>query len=410
MRTRLIALTVASAAALGSVSSVPVSAAPPTPLVVGAEVAITAARPANAQGESAVAFHNGVFFVVWQESSPTGRAQVYGARVKPDGTVLDPNGILLSTRPDDDNVHPRVAGGGGVFLVVWQIDIEGTYSDLGAALVGTGGVVKKQWGLSFVDNGQYSPDVAWNGQLFLATWQDEPDPGDEDVYGARVLASGLTLDGCSSDSCPNGDDPGLAIALGAGNQLAPVVTAANGLFLVGWTGDTDPARTTVRHTAVALNGFSLDQTGADITAGPGAQSLPAVAGNGGTVLWAWPDRKAGGSSNVRATLQKPGNESNYVADVTPPGGIAVSAAKGDQTAPAATKRNSHFVVAWSDMRNGNLDVFAARVGIAGAVLDTNGVAIATGAAAQQAPALASSGAKVLVAYTSGDRVALRIIG
>ena len=399
---------------LGSVALPVADAAPPTPLAVGAEVALTAARPGNAQVDAAVAFHNGVFFVVWAEGAPTGGTQVYGARVKPDGTVLDPNGILLSTRPDDNNIRPRVAGGGGKFLVVWQIDIEGTYSDLGAALVTTGGKVQKQWGLSFVDNGQYSPDVAWNGQFFLAVWQDEPDPGDEDIYGARVLSNGLTLDGCSSDSCPNGDAPGLAVAVGAGNQVAPSVSAVGQMFVVSWSTDLDPARSTVRNTAVALNGFSLDQTGYDVTTGPGAQTQQAVTVAGTTALHAWADRKPGGSSNIRATLQQPGDEQNWVPDVSPIAGIQVSGAKGDQTAPEATKRNGHFVVAWSDMRNGNLDVFASRVGIAGAVLDTNGVAIASGPGAQQAPALASSGAKVLVAYQRPgaggvDRVAIRII-
>jgi hypothetical protein len=384
------------------------------------ERAISTARPGNVQGEVSAAWTNGVFFVVWEEFSPTGGAQVYGTRVRPDGTVLDRGGILLSTRPDDNNVHPRVAGGAGRFLVVWQIDIEGTFSDLGAAMVTTGGRVTKQWGLSFVDNGQTAPDVAWNGRLFLATWQDEPDPDDEDIYGARVTSDGLTLDGCSSDSCPNGDAPGIPIALGPGDQVRPVVTGTSDMFLVSWTDMTDvsdPSDATVRDTAVAVNGLSLDTTGFDLTAGAGTQTDPAVAWNGATALFAWTNR-AGTASDIHATTMEPGDEQNYFPVPDQPNGFAVSAAAGDQTTPAVAKRRGSFVAAWTDARAGNRDVYAARVGITGSVLDPAGVRIATGARQQHDPSLASSGPTVLVAYARDvpaapfggrDRVYLRIV-
>jgi hypothetical protein len=389
-------------------------AAPPPPLSVGTERALSAARPGNVQTNAATAFVNGVFFVVWEESPIAGgTTQIYGARVKPDGTVLDPAGIVLSSRPLDNNIRPRVAGGAGKFLVVWQIDIEGTYSDLGAALVTTAGRVQRQWGLSFGDNGQFAPDVAWNGQLFMAAWQDEPDPEDEDIYGARITSNGLTLDGCSSDSCPSSDDVGIPIALGLGNQIAPRITATAALFQVAYTDQTDPARPEARTAAVALNGFPLDQSGTDLTQGPGAQTYPAAASNGGTALFAWTDTGAG-PSDIHATTMKPGSAENYSPQVGQPNGIVVSAAAGAQTAPAIARRSGHFVVAWTDARSGNADIYAARVGVGGAVFDGTGVAVATGGRQQRAASLASSGPKVLVAYqhdvpSGGDRVFLRIV-
>ena len=408
---------VAAVLVLTQVSAV--QAAPPPPLAIGSERAVSNARPGNTQSGAAAAFHNGVFFVVWEETPPSGTGtQVYGARVKPDGTVLDPNGILLSTSAFDNNIRPRVAGGGGKFLVVWERAIEGTYSDLDAALVTTGGQVQKQWGLSFGDNGQSSPDVAWNGQLFLAVWQDEPDPGDEDIYGARVLSNGLTLDGCSSDSCPAVDDVGLRIAFGSGNQLRPIVTStSSSMFLVAWTDQADPEHPTVRDTAVALNGWSLEPAGVALTQSPGAQTQPAAASNGKTSLFAWTDL-AGATSNILATTMQPGDESNWAPNPLQPNGIKVSTANGNQSDPAVARRLGHFVVAWTDERSGNQDVFAARVGILGKVLDPTGVGIATGARQQHAPALATSGAKVLVAYQHDvpgapfggrDRVFIRII-
>ena len=82
------------------------------------------------------------------------------------------------------------------------------------------------------------------------------------------------------------------------------------------------------------------------------------------------------------------------------------------------RRRGLFVVAWTDERADTQDVFASRVTVDGAVLDSTGVAIATGPGQQRAPAMASAGPKVLVAYQRDvagsqfggrDRVFIRII-
>ncbi len=279
-----------------------------------------------------MAWNGSEYYVVWEEGSGTGPTQVFGARVSASGTVLDPGGVQLSQGVFNDSVHPRVASGNGKFLVVWEDEPEDDYSDLGAALVRANGTVQKR---SFMggDNSQSHPDVAWNGQLFLAVWQDEPDPSNEDVYGARITADGLTLDGCSSDSCPNGDDTGIPIATNAGNEVLPTVTANTGLFLVAWTDRTDATHPVVRDTAVAVNGSSLDTVGFDLSQNPGNQSQVAAARNGASALFAWADLRSGTSSDVFATTMKPGDEQNYQPTPVPTAGFSVSSASGDQTDP-----------------------------------------------------------------------------
>src|SRR5688500_641235 len=68
-----------------------------------------------------VAFEGTNYFVVWQHfDSSTGEIDIYGARVDPDGTVLDPDpGIPISTS-DGGQSRPTVAFDGTKYLVVWQ--------------------------------------------------------------------------------------------------------------------------------------------------------------------------------------------------------------------------------------------------------------------------------------------------
>ena len=406
----------AAALLLTGLGAAPASAAP-SPLVVGAERAVAAARPGDVQSEPAAAWNGSEYYVVWSESGPSGPALVYGARVSAWGTVLDAGGRLLS-QSTNDSVHPRVTSGAGKFLVVWEDEPEDDYSDLGAALVRGDGTVQKRWSMGG-DNSQSHPDVAWNGQLFLAVWQDEPDPSNEDVYGARITSDGLTLDGCSSDSCPNGDDTGIPIATNPGNEVLPAVAASTGLFLVAWTDRTDPSHPLVRDTAVALNGSSLYQVGFDLSQDPGNQSQVALARNAGTALFAWADLRSATSSDVFATTMKPGTEQSYDPTPVPATGFAVSSAPGDQTDPAIARRAGAYLVAWTDTRGGTSDIYAARVGTAGAVFDAAGVPVAAGPRTERTAALASAGAKILVTYvhdvlgsTYGgrDRVFVRVLG
>ena len=397
------------------------SAAPPAPLTIGAERILTAARPGSSQRDAAVAYTGGVFFVVWTESTDGGPASVWGARVRPDGSVIDRGGILLSPGPEDpfvSHVHPRVAGGAGRFLVVWQTDYEGTYGDIGAAMVDTGGAIRRQWELSLADNGQYTPDVAFNGEMFLAVWQDEPDPIDQDIYGARVLPSGLTLDGCSRGNC-HGVDTGIPIAVGPGIQSHPRVAPAGDLFHVTWTDSQAPGASSVRIGAVAFTGNSLDQAGRPLPAPPGSQSQPAVTWNGHTALFAWTHGSAA-TSDIRAATVPVEDSRSWPYPGFPENTdvVLISGAAGAQTGPALARRSGHFVAVWTDARSGNPDVYASRVGVMGAVLDPEGVSVATGARLQRSPASASSGPVVLVAYTRDaiapayggrDRIFLRVI-
>jgi hypothetical protein len=378
--------------------SAPGAAAPG--IVVSADQAIAAARPGASQFHTDVAWDGTVFLVVWEERpAGGGLTQIYAARVDAAGTVLDPGGILLTTRtPLSSHGSPAVAGGNGRFLVVWEEQPEGTYTDLGAALVTTSGKVLRRWGLSFTDNGQSEPDVTWNGQLFLATWQDEPDPGDQDIYGTRVTSGGLTLDGCSSDSCPNGDEPGVNIGIEVGtNQLVPAVAGLNGLWTVVWEDQNAATPNDIKGNVVPLNGLVFPEEGVGISSAVESQSHPAIATSGQQMLTVWTDqRRAGANSDLFFARIQPfeGSEPFPI----PSTGRALSTAIGDQSEAAVGPRSSGWIVTWTDSRLGNNDIFAARVGPGAAVLDPTGVPVATGMADERASSVAGGSTNQLVTY------------
>lgn len=128
---------------------------------------------------------------------------------------------------------------------------------------------------------------------------------------------------------------------------------------------------------------------------PDAQGVPAVAWDGAVYLAVWEDLRGGDADVYAARVSLRG-------DALDPAGIVVASGPAAQRAPKVTFDGSDFVVAWEDHRGGDADVYAARVSSAGVVLDRGGVAVATGAGHQGAPAVASDGAQVLVTWEHED--------
>jgi hypothetical protein len=389
----------ASSAWLNAAPAAQTSAAAVPALTVGAERPVTAGlRPGNTQFEPSVAFSGNVFYVVWSEASTAGGpTQIYGARVSKSGTVLDPGGVQLSTT-SSEHAHPRVAGGNGRFLVVWEEQPEGTFTDLGAALVNGSGAVLKQWGINRTDNDQFRPHVAWNGQLFMVTWVDHPDVEEGDIYAARVTSNGLTLDGCSSDGCINGDNPGISLGNGPGNQLQPAIAGAPDFFVVIWQ-EQATATPDLHAGRIALNADLFDPTSFNVSSSPGTQGDPALARNGAAMLVAWVDDRSGTSSDIFSTRIKPTNNVFTPPPAPlPPNGRVVSNGTGDQTQPTVVRRGDGWVVVWTDDRSGTDDVRASRVARDGTVLDAAGVTVAGTVRDENFAAAADGGSAQLVAY------------
>lgn len=151
---------------------------------------------AEGEGSPTVAHDGSNYLVAWSDGRGTS-ADVYGARVSASGTVLDPDGVRISTS-ESDELNARVAGGASGWFVVWYEDrfTAGThYESIRGARVGADGTVLDSSGLVLeneviVRSGGFAPQVSFDGASFLAIW-DRLGSG----HGAvRVLPDG-SIDG-----------------------------------------------------------------------------------------------------------------------------------------------------------------------------------------------------------------------
>ena len=125
------------------------------------------------QYRPSIAFGGSQYLVTWSDSRNT-KSTVYAARISSNGVVLDPVGIPISS--SSGNAHaPRVAAGGGIFMVTWTEDV-GATSEIRAARVNATGAVLDPGG--FVVSAQpvsndASSSVAWGSGAFLVVFEEQ---------------------------------------------------------------------------------------------------------------------------------------------------------------------------------------------------------------------------------------------
>ena len=229
---------------------------------------------------------------------------------------------------------------------------------------------------------QVYPALAFDGTNYLVAWEDWRSGTTGDVYGARVSPAGSLL-----------DPDGIAISTAANDQRAPAVAFDGANYLVVW-GDhrSGTYNSDVYGARVSPAGAVLDPSGIAISTAASHQAFPKLAFDGTNYLVAWGDDRSGASWDIYGARVSPAGA------VLDPSGIAISTAAGFQESAALAFDGMNYLVAWSDSRSGDYDIYGGRVSPAGSVLDPNGIAISTAEGAQWYPGVAFDGTNYLVAW------------
>jgi hypothetical protein len=132
---------------------------------------------------------------VWEDERVSSYSDVFGARIAPDGEILDPTGIPICTA-SGWQTSVGAAAGSENYLVVWQDDRDVDYDIYGARVDLNGNVLDPDgFPISTGDGWESSPAVGWDGTNFLVVWCDDRDMTSADIYGTRITPQGEILDG-----------------------------------------------------------------------------------------------------------------------------------------------------------------------------------------------------------------------
>jgi hypothetical protein len=350
---------------------------------------------ANAQTDPTLAFDGENFFVAWTDDrhyQAGDRMDVLGARVSPEGTLLDPSGITLASGLPSQR-RPLALFDGQRTVVVWSDQTGGCCED-GSPNPGVRGVRSSPEGavidaapITLVDH-----DYSFSSRPILAG-----SAGGTTLLAMRTFDSiealQLSQAGVVTGPLPLGASP-----IGA----VPHAFASDGVdHLVLLAGDVGP----VLGEWVSSSGDLLAPGVFEVTADPVLLRSAAATCGGGICLVVWDGDEAGNPIVRAARVTRAG-------DVLDPQGIALSGSAhlagcgGDLPAlghavPAVAFDGQTFVVAW---REPSIPCDASSIDLRGAEVGLDGVAGATFTLSEEPgiegpPALASTGAgETLVAY------------
>jgi hypothetical protein len=173
----------------------------------------------NASVSPTVAFAGGVYQVVW----PGGSSGLWGNRVPPTGDPLDGTGVRLDGgRVTDTAAAAAVFSAGTSFYVAWSKYLTSANTYLrGSRFSIMGGVLDAPGvDLTRTANRQYLADIASDGaNRWFVIWADDRD-GAFTLLGARIDASGHSLDPC-----------GIPLAQ---NTSMSAVARSGSRYLVSW--------------------------------------------------------------------------------------------------------------------------------------------------------------------------------
>jgi hypothetical protein len=214
---------------------------------VSAEFPISSAP--GEQIEASIAFGGGIYLVVWRNTSsgsgPAATTDIYGARVSPEGTVLDPTGLQICTAPGVQG-SPQVIFDGTNFFGIWidgrRNPVNSGFFDINGARVTPAGIlldgpaengsiaINTFSGPSF--SGKYI-SVAFDGKDYLVAWSigafsNEPSSG---VYLSRISKQTGLLINSSTDTL---GIPVSGLPPGSSRFVYPVIFYGKGNSLLAW--------------------------------------------------------------------------------------------------------------------------------------------------------------------------------
>jgi probable HAF family extracellular repeat protein len=326
--------------------------------------------------------------VVWRGVDDLeGIFTIDGARVSPDGTVLDAGGKRL--RHDTWNSAPTsadLAFAGDMHLLTWleldpvRIDwvVRGQRLTLGLDPIGAPFTINL-----YEPSSPNAPRVASDGSGFLVVWSENRYYAAAQLFGARVSHTGQVLD---PDGIPITDHAFYT-------RFAPDVCWDGADYVVGYNKGGADLDDDIFATRVSSGGAVLDPAGFLVKGGAATQSQAAVAPRaGGGVQAVWTDAEAGGPDSLDIET----------AQVSPSGtartSISVSRGLPRQSRPRmATNGSGHLIVFKSEV-SGTSRILAQRIDASGNELDPEPTAIASGPGNLTNPSVAWNGSVFLVVW------------
>jgi hypothetical protein len=229
--------------------------------------------------------------------------------------------------------------------------------------------------------------VSFDGTNFLVAWGVGMGSGGR-IAAARLSQAGTLLDTTSLTLSTISSTYTEA-------QVRPALAFDGVNTLVAWEDIRNGSRD-IYANRLTKAGQVLDGNGFVLATSANQKQLPKLAFDGTNTLAVWVDWIDTSTTNRDSSIVgRRVSPAGTLVDANP---ITISAAAGEQSDPAVAFDGTRYLVAWSDYRGADTDVYATRVGTDGTVVDPQGLPVIVAPAAQYTPELVFLAGKYFLAW------------
>ncbi len=281
-------------------------------------------------------------------------------------------------------ISPSVAFDGTNYFIVWSDFRDGSEYDIFGARMNSSGIIIDTPGIliSGAEGYQLNPYVIFDGTNYFVVWEDQRS-GEGDIYGARITSSGMVL-----------DVEGIPISTAINEQYFPSLSFDGTNYMVVWTDFRSGGNADIYATCVSTSGRVLDPSGIPVAIDTMWEYSPSVEFDGTNYFIVWTEYTG---DSLRNDIY--GVRVNITGTVIDTQKIPISTALDNQFSPFVAFDGINYFVVWEDKRNGNYDIYAARVSPSGEILDTAGIPVSTAVNAQYSPSVSFDGTNYFVAWS-----------
>ncbi|MEN8224022.1 MAG: FlgD immunoglobulin-like domain containing protein [Bacteroidota bacterium] len=395
----------------------------------------------NPQTLTGISFNGTHYLAAWSDYR-SGNYDIYGARIDPDGTVLEPDGFAIFSAPDNQ-AYPSVASDGSAWLLSWGAIGE---SVIIGTRVGADGSVLDPDGFTISTgmNNRCWPDIDYDGTNYMVVWMDKrsgTNVTDWGIYGSRVTTDGTVLDPdgipiaadnniyegipelcfgetnylvvwkddgfgemtgvlVSPDGVIQGADR-FPISGAVGNELYHALGHDGSNWLVTWE-DYRSINSVSPGFGSDIYSARVDETGNVLDVYPNDiavsmtnnfQFCPAADNNGNEHLLIWQEKVAVDQYDIKGT--RVATDGIPIDSPT----LSICSETDDQGEPVIAFGNTVYFAVWRDFRSSTMgNIYGARISEDGTVLDQGGFMITTGTNGERMPAVAFDGTNFLIIW------------
>jgi hypothetical protein len=270
--------------------------------------------------------------------------------------------------------YPSPAWNGDGYGVAWHDDRDGNY-EIYFTLVDRYGVTSgPEIQLTQASGNSGGAVLAWTGTEYGLAWWDERD-GNREIYFRRLGALGAPI------------GPEHRITSAAGVSTTPSIVWTGREYGIAWH-DARDGNDEIYVARVHPSGYTAGDE-IRVTNAAGASRYASIAWTGDEYAVAWQDDRDGNGEIYAARLDALGAKIG--------GDVRVTNAAGSSEQPSLAWNGSGFGVAWHDDRDGNWEIYFARLYTTAAKIGDD-VRVTTQAAVSGYPALAWTGADYGIAW------------